>query len=404
MKKLMLLLFLIIFNSYLTTAQWQQTNVPHNFCHALAVNESNIFAGTNNGIFLSSNNGSSWAAANNGLTNTDVTSFAISGANIFAGTAGGGVFLSNNNGSSWTAINIGLIDSVVISLAVSGPNIFAGTWHSGVFLSTNNGSSWTAVNNGLTHSDIYSLSVSGPNILAGAGSGGVFLSTNNGSNWTAVGFFCDLMGDTVGVISLATVGQNIFAGTNGCGMFFSSNNGSSWTAINNGLINNYTGGPIYVIPSLITNGTNIFAGTFSGVYLSQNNGSSWTAVNDGFNTHFDWIGIESLIISESKIIAGTDTVGVWMRELSEIIGINEIGQNNSFSLYPNPITSFSTLRINTTIKNGEVIVYDMLGKEIIKKPINDDKVELEKGNIESGIYFVTVRNNERQFSQKVIIK
>jgi len=57
-------------------------------------------------------------------------SLAVSGTNLFAGTLGGGVFLSTNNGSSWTAVNAGLTNTSVQSLAVSpngagGTNLFA---------------------------------------------------------------------------------------------------------------------------------------------------------------------------------------------------------------------------------------------------------------------------------------
>ena len=56
----------------------------------------------------------------------NITSLAISGSNIFAGTLGGGVFLSPNNGTSWTAVNTGLTDTYISSVAISGRNIFAG--------------------------------------------------------------------------------------------------------------------------------------------------------------------------------------------------------------------------------------------------------------------------------------
>lgn len=49
---------------------------------------------------------------------------AVSGTNLFAGT-GGGVFLSTNNGTSWT--QTGLTQAEVLALAVSGTNLFAGT-------------------------------------------------------------------------------------------------------------------------------------------------------------------------------------------------------------------------------------------------------------------------------------
>ena len=76
------------------------------------------------------------------MIDTLVTSLAVSGTNLFAGT-GGGVFLSTNNGTSWKQVNNGLMDTNILSLAVSGTNLFAGTYGSGVFLSTNNGASWT---------------------------------------------------------------------------------------------------------------------------------------------------------------------------------------------------------------------------------------------------------------------
>ena len=63
----------------------------------------------------------------NGPYGGSITSLAISGANLFAGTASGGVFLSTNNGTSWTAVNNGLTTTSVSSLAVSGTNLFAGT-------------------------------------------------------------------------------------------------------------------------------------------------------------------------------------------------------------------------------------------------------------------------------------
>jgi hypothetical protein len=67
------------------------------------------------------------------LTNTDVRAFAISGTNLFAGTDGGGVFLSTNNGTSWTQVNNGLTNTDVHAFAVSGTNLFAGTNGGGVF-------------------------------------------------------------------------------------------------------------------------------------------------------------------------------------------------------------------------------------------------------------------------------
>ena len=128
-------------------AQWIQTNGPYGgLVSSLAVSGTNLFAGTlGGGVFLSTNNGTSWTAASTGLTSvvgdfdpaTDVRALAVSpngtgGTNLFAGTDGG-VFLSTNNGTSWTAASTGLTNTYVRALAVSGTNLFAGTHGGGVW-------------------------------------------------------------------------------------------------------------------------------------------------------------------------------------------------------------------------------------------------------------------------------
>jgi poly(3-hydroxybutyrate) depolymerase/ligand-binding sensor domain-containing protein len=261
---------------------------------------TNLFAGTNDGVFLSTNNGTSWTAVNSGLTNMEVSSLAVStngagGTNLFAGT-NDGVFLSTNNGTSWTAVDSGLTNMNVSSLAVStngagGTNLFAGTYEGGVFLSTNNGTSWTAASTGLTFTDVRSLAVSpngagGTNLFAGTSEGGVFLSTNNGTSWTAV----DSGLTYYGVFSLAVSpngagGTNLFAGTNGGGVFLSTNNGTSWTAAST-ILTNTDVSSLAVSPNG-AGGTNLFAGTSGGgVFLSTNNGTSWTAASTGLTYTF----------------------------------------------------------------------------------------------------------------------
>jgi hypothetical protein len=66
---------------------------------------------------------------NNGLpTNAIIASLAIKGDTILAGTKGSGVFISTNNGSSWTAGNWGLGNLYILSLAINGNDIYAGTY------------------------------------------------------------------------------------------------------------------------------------------------------------------------------------------------------------------------------------------------------------------------------------
>ena len=137
MNKLILLLFIFLSFSIYAQNFWEQTNGPSGgTTHSLAINSSGyIFAGTYyGGVFLSTNNGTSWTAVNNGLTGGGLTvnALAVSGTNLFAGT-NSGVYLSTNNGTNWTQVSNGLTNNYVMTLSVSGTNLFAGTYGGGVW-------------------------------------------------------------------------------------------------------------------------------------------------------------------------------------------------------------------------------------------------------------------------------
>ena len=149
MKKLIYSLFFVLIihltsNIENCSAQWMQTNGPGGgTVNSLAYNGSNIFAGTPYGVFISTNNGTTWILT---ALNNYVQSLAVSGNNIFAGTSPNGVFLSTNNGTNWAQTSLN--NKSISSLATSGNYIFAGAYlgsiyDSGVYCSTNNGTNWT---------------------------------------------------------------------------------------------------------------------------------------------------------------------------------------------------------------------------------------------------------------------
>jgi hypothetical protein len=61
---------LLVLSSHTVSAQWVSANGPNGGnIRCLAVSGGNIFAGTDGGVYLSTNNGTSWTAVNSGLTN-----------------------------------------------------------------------------------------------------------------------------------------------------------------------------------------------------------------------------------------------------------------------------------------------------------------------------------------------
>lgn len=358
-RTVLLVCIILLLYTRLLHAQWVQTNGPlGGNVISFAVLGTNLFAGTaGNGIFLSTNSGTSWTVVNTGLTNTDVRALTVSGTNLFAGTAGG-VFLSTNSGTNWTAINNGLTSTNVYALALSpngagGMNLFAGTV-GGVFLSTNNGTNWTAVNSGLTNIFVYALAVSGANLFAGTTwGGGVFLSTNNGTSWTAVntGLRTNTRVRAFAVSPNGTGGTNLFAGFDSSGVFLSTNSGTSWTAASTGLTN----GSVY---AFAVSGTNLFAGTLGGVFLSTTNGTSWTAVNTGLT----FTDARALAVLGTNLFAGNNA-GVFRRSLTDWMslvypayGLGGITVPTTFTWKANPNALAYAFQISTDVNFSNLVV------------------------------------------------
>jgi len=229
---------------------WVETAGTYSDINAFVTSDLYLFASTSSvGVLRSSNNGISWSFVNNGLS-AYVYSLLVSGSNIFAGT-NYSVFLSTDSGANWITANTGIENNSIKTMAASGENIFAGTFGQGVYRSSNNGSSWISVNTGLTNPYIQSLVSSDSNLFAGT-IDGLFLSTNNGANWVPVN---NGLPDTS--IKCMIISQsNIFIGTES-GIFLSTNYGTSWIDVSDRLINKN-------IVSLAISSNYLYAGNYSG--------------------------------------------------------------------------------------------------------------------------------------------
>jgi hypothetical protein len=375
------------------SAQWvQMSNGMGNISvWSLAYSGNNIFAGTYpvNGVYLSTNNGTSWVQTS--LNNQTVYSLAVNGNNIFAGT-GTGVYLSTNNCTSWTQTSLN--NQYVYSLVVILNYVFAGTVNNGVYLSTNNGTSWTQTS--LNNRTVWSLAVNGNNTFAGTTNYGVYLSTDNGTSWNQTSL------NNRTVLSLAVNGNNTFAGTTNYGVYLSTDNGTSWTQTS---LNNRS------TYSLAVNVNNVFAGTIvNGVYVSNNNGSSWLQRNEGLGN----LTIDALCILNNYIFAGTD-VSVYRRPLGELItNIKPVSEliSEYYTLhqnYPNPFNPSTRIKFSlpesgfTTLK-----VYNMLGKEVATL-VNESlkpgtyEVDWNASQYSSGVYFYKLEAGDFRETKRMML-
>ena len=397
MKKLFIISILAIIGLRVN-AQWQRAGLDSAWVEALTINGNNIFAATNYGMFLSSNNGVLWTSINTGLKNNGyggygTISLAIKGDTLFTGTQNNGdVFISLNNGQLWDSVNTGLpVNCYVYALCIKGDTIFAGiadACDSIVYMSSNFGGQWTAEKTGFTSTDNSTTTfvTNGNNIFAGTDEG-VCFSSNNGSIWTAVNN--GLTGVDLFINTLAISGSNILAATCG-GVFISSNNGNNWAATN--LTDNY-------INAFATKGDSIYAGGKNGVFFSKDSGSTWSTWNI-----WPYGKILALTIKSDTLFAGT-VGGVWEIPLSQITSIEELNNNEgNIEVYPNPATDEIKV-ISNQCSVSSVEVYNLLGERLCNLPItgNCSPITINVSDFPSGVYVVEVKT-EKGVSVKKFIK
>lgn len=387
MKKLLVITAFICLTSF-AKAQWIQAGLNSENVKCMAVSGNNIFAGTENGVFLTSDNGKQWIAVDSGLLNNGhvILSLAISGNNIFAGTDGSGVFASANNGQSWKSKSSGLTSNglSISALMVIDTNIFAAT-PDGVFLSTNNGNTWNKKDTGLTGNGFFAFTADESNIFVG-GFGGVYISSNNGGNWhrSSLG----LPSPYPFVYALAINGSDIYAGTLD-GVYMSSNNGANWSSQNNGMP------PNKGVSSLIISGNRIFAGfPSSGVYMSADNGINWIPINNGLTN----IHVVELVISNDTLFAGTGG-GVWKLSLSGA-GINGTLNNESnIVVYPNPAKDKLTFE---SLQKSSIEIYNIQGRRILQQPIQQGKTDIDISSLAKGVYILKHYSNDMTVVTKIV--
>lgn len=403
-----ILVSLLSFLSETSNAQWILSSngiTGSSNITSLSTSGSNIFAGTlNEGVYKSSDNGSSWLASNNGLANSAVYALATSASHIFAGTLGG-VFRSANNGADWSLANSG-ISGIIANFAVAGSSIYAAG--GSVYVSSNAGTNWTRLTDGLPVGGATCVVVSGSSSSIFAGhdnfnTGNVYKSTDGGSNW-----FSSSNGlSSSSIRCFAISGTTIFAGTT-TGVYISTNDGISWIPANEGLP---TGGGRYV-NNLYSYGGNVFVGTNppGGLYMTTNNGANWINKNLGFT------GPQYVysVVFANNYLFSAKYHSVWRRQYSEAIGIHNISTEipNEYSLgqnYPNPFNPSTVIEFDVPVVGSiRLTVYDAKGSlvrdfnyEVSKA--GKHRLEFEAGSLSSGVYYYKLNAHDFTSVKKMLL-
>jgi hypothetical protein len=293
MKSKITFLVVLLFPVLFSYGQWQPTNGPYGgTIRDIAIDGNSILAAAySSGIYISNDNGATWNLSNNGLGNKFVSTLAVNGNTIYAGTDLG-IYTSTDHGSTWNLDSAGIGQATVITIDIHGADVFAGTYD-GIYHADTGGTGWQF--KGLLSTSIFCFEFNGSNIFAGTNFG-VFLSTDTGNTWNAVvanglnNFF---------VFSMGIRNDSLLVGTAGDGIYVSSDTGNNFVPDTSGFID------LNVFTMLVI-GNTVYAGTADGIYYSNGPHTTWSLTSTSLGNIF----VHAISQKGSDLFAATANNGV----------------------------------------------------------------------------------------------
>ncbi|MEX5213965.1 MAG: hypothetical protein NW703_07345 [Nitrospiraceae bacterium] len=261
--------------------QWVAVNegLSDPFVLSLATaQDGTVYAGTfRGGVFRKKTAQAGWEPINEGLKRLEVKALVVNHGQLFAGT-GDGVYQTSEASPKWSVVTTGLDDTLVHALAqTKDGTLYAGTSGKGVMRFRKSTPGWSRMRQGLKDHEglvenfIRVITVDkDQELYIGTFDGGVFHSADRGENWRPISRA--LPNDSIRGIVVA--GKTLIVAT-GRGIYKTDNKGQKWVPLNKGLTEQS-------IQSLVLsrNGT-LYAGTNAGVFRSSDEGATWVGVSEG---------------------------------------------------------------------------------------------------------------------------
>lgn len=376
-------------------AQWMQTNVPVNSgqINCFIVHDDNLFAGTETGgVYLSSDKGKTWNAVNDGLLEMNIYSFCVYRNELFAGT-GDGVFHSTNNGLHWSKVTSGEAPVSRVIVAANDSSLFSIS-NGSIYRFQSIDTGWVRLRR-ISARTLNAISGNGSNVIVG-GATGCWYSVDNGNNFNFIETYPSASVDNV------LSHDSTFIALSSLGIYQSMDNGKSWK---------YLRLPMTQYHSGIICGNRLFAGTSNGIYMSKDTGASWTDISDNVGKTV----VSAMAKYVSHIFIATYPANIiWKRPLSETETYVKNTKHSSMNInieqnYPNPFNSSTNICYSVPFEGPVTLkIYDLLGNEI-STLINEIKyagmynISYSGHNLPSGLYLVRFTFGEYSQTKRLVL-
>lgn len=143
------------------------------------------------------------------------------------------------------------------------------------------------------------------------------------------------------------------------------------------------------LPHTVENDTGSTETFGSGIITGNGLTFSYTFTEEGINPYF--CGVHGAIS-----MSGTITV-------NSILGIEDLENKIVFNISPNPVTSILNIQLAKNIIDGNIKVFDILGKQILTIELNPNNLtRINVSNLSKGMYLVKVTSGENTQTKRFI--
>ncbi len=260
-----------------------------------------------------------------------------------------GIYLTTNGGSSFTRTLSGVASA--LRMHPTNPNILwaalGAIWGSssnGVYVSTNGGSTWTrytalplGTSVGRIELDVCRSNPSviwvvfGQTVLAGARIHSVWRTTNGGNSWTQVTNAPSGSGQSwYDLVMRVDPGNPDIAYVGEVELYRTTDGGASWTRINgSGLTNAHV--DQHALEFDPTNPSTIYIGCDGGLFVSSNRGTTRTPLNTGRGT-MEFYAFDVHPTDPNRLVAGSQDNGTQVRSSTNTYSIT-LGGDGFWAAY-----------------------------------------------------------------------
>ncbi len=404
---------------------------------SMTVTDSGIFAGTNNFIFGSTDNGNTWSQIKNGIPSPTCVMVAQSASgNLIVANDLGGTPMSTDGGHTWhttippqPSTNWGSVGSVFAdgnTLLVGNNTTGNGQYGTCIARSNTDSSTWqyVATQSGAgVGAPLKFVALKSGNILLASGSyysptstgdstrGGILRSTDDGEtwNWSNTGLYVQ----NVWSLAVDTTSGKVFAGTRYGDIYSSTDDGLTWQKMRGPSWASQTSG----VNSLLAYRGKLFAGFSNpvsgtiGLAYTKDGGATWMDVGDDISSVPGSMCLSLAQIGDTLLIGTAD--GIWA-DTKVLTAVHSHAPSipSGFQLsqnYPNPFNPTTTIQYSLPSRTFVTLdVFNAIGQKV-KTLVSGEQssgvheIQFNGNNLPSGVYFYHLSAGTFSKTEKMVL-